>query len=450
MNRIQVFARYGQLAGTALAITGLALVAFQGCAPAGPMGNENTNGNPNSNSNQNANENVNDNGTVAERAFVGAATCQACHAGAHSDWVQTGHAGAFETLRGIGQHTNAACVGCHTVGFGETDGFVDEAITPDLVGVQCENCHGAAGAHARNPGDLSLRPVVMGALQSAAICGVCHTDAHHPTYDEWSLSRHSMALATLQGNSHASDDCLQCHSQDYRWAVEKGLTDIPTLTSATLSIECATCHAPHGNVSQAAQLRQPIANLCGQCHTQEEAMIGGSPHHPQFEMLTGVGAYDEAGVELSVTHAHTSLTGGGGQACAQCHVVQHSFDDPNEGNPNVTGHTFNPFDETITTHQAAEYTGCLICHTEASASAARTSVQSDIEARLAALAPRFDATSDSYIDPATLNEADAALLATAKFDFQFVGADGSRGVHNPSYASALLEAAETIVQQVAP
>jgi hypothetical protein len=167
-------------------------------------------------------------------------------------------------------------------------------------------------------------------------------------------------------------------------------------------------------------------------------------------MLTGTGAFGDDGMALTVTHAHTALTLAGGQACAQCHVITHDFDDPTAGMPNVTGHTFNPFDDMITEHQAAEYTGCLDCHSEAAAGALRIAQQSNVDQRLAALAPRFDSTSDTFIDPATLSEANAALLSAAKFDFSFVGADGSRGVHNPAYANALLDAAEAIVQQVAP
>lgn len=446
MSWFRTISRMGAWAGTSLAMLGFAAMWFQGCTPSPPSGNENTNDNTAGNENQNAN----DNAAPAERAFVGAATCQACHANSHADWGATPHAGAFETLRAIGQHQNAVCVACHTVGFGQTDGFVDEATTPELLGVQCENCHGAAGAHARNPGDASLRPLIDATLMSSVTCGQCHTDAHHPTFDEWQLSRHADAVDTLKSNTHANDSCLECHSQDYRWATETEADNVPTVASAVLSIECSTCHAPHGNAAQPAQLRLPIANLCGQCHTQEEATLGNTPHHPQFEMLTGAGAFDATGDAFTLAHAHTSLTSGGGQACAQCHVVRHEVEEPNEGNPNVTGHTFNPFDESIVTHQAAQYTGCTICHTAEAAGALREATQTSISARLAALAPRFDSTSDSYIDPATLSETDAALLQAALFDYQFVNADGSEGVHNPAYADAALDAAEAIVQQVAP
>lgn len=377
--------------------------------------------------------------------FVGAATCLACHADTHANWTETAHATALESLEAIGQGENGACLGCHTVGF-DDGGFVSRAVTPDLAGVQCENCHGAGADHAAAPGDLTLRPAID---LSSSVCGACHTDAHHPTFDEWQLSKHAVALDGLRANAFAQDQCLECHSADFRYAIEQQeageAVEVPTLATAALSIECATCHTPHGGVPQDHQLRLPIANLCGECHTQEEAILGDSPHHPQIEMLTGTGAFQMDGAGLELTHVHSSLAAAGGEACAQCHVVRHEVEEPDDGNPNVTGHTFNPFDESITTHQAAQYTGCLDCHTDTVADGLRTALQSDLAARLDALAPVFDAMSASFIDPETLGEGDQVLLSTAKFNYQFVDADGSRGVHNPTLARGALDVAEEII-----
>ena len=392
------------------------------------------------NGNTNDNTNTNDNGTT-ERTFAGAATCSACHSDKHGDWSATAHATALDTLDAIGQAGNAECLPCHTVGF-EDGGFISAEETPEFAGVQCENCHGSGLEHASNPSDESLRPTVN---LASTVCGQCHTDAHHPTFDEWQLSKHGNALAGLRTSSHAGDSCLECHSQDYRYAIEEGETP-PTIDTAVLSLECSTCHSPHGGVAQDHQLRQPVADLCGECHTQEEATLGDSPHHPQFEMITGTGAFDADGAALEQSGPHTGLFASGGAACAQCHVVQHEVEEPDEGNPNVTGHTFNPFDEEITSHQADAYTGCLMCHgTAEAAEGKRTSVQADISGRLEALAVYFDSTNASYIDSTTLSEADQARLSAAAFNYSFVNADGSRGVHNVTYAEALLTIAEEIV-----
>ncbi len=410
--------------------------------------------NDNANDNAGTVDNANDNASTTPKAYVGAAVCLPCHADKHANWTATAHADALEALRGIGQEANAGCIGCHTVAFGETDGYVDEATTPDLAGVQCENCHGPAGAHSRDPGDLASRPVVD---LAATVCGACHTDAHHPTMDEWELSAHATALEGLRSSSHAGDGCLGCHSQDYRYAIELqeagDEVDVPTVETAQLSLECATCHASHGGVDQAHQLRLPIVDLCGQCHTQgEDAFPGGSPHHPQLEMATGVGAFDADNAALTVAFSpHASLFDASGQACAQCHVAAHEVEEPNEGAPNVTGHTFNPFDESIEEHQAEQYTGCIDCHTDAdTADSKRTSVQAEIQAELDRLGAYFDSENALYIDPTTLSEADQARLATAKFNRDFVSADGSTGVHNALYARAALAITSDIVAELAP
>ncbi len=396
--------------------------------------------------------------------FVGAETCLACHADDHANWSNTGHAGALETLEAIGQGENASCLGCHTVGFGEDGGFVDRATTNALVGVQCENCHGSGRDHvdnaiaARDEGatfDESLKPVVN---LSAQMCGTCHTDAHHPTFDEWKLSKHSTALEGLRSNPFANDSCLECHSQDFRYqtelATETGdLSNIPTLDSALFSIECVSCHAPHGGVAQNHQLRMPVADLCGECHTQEEATLGSTPHHPQIEMVTGTGGFAADGTSLVQAGPHSSLFASDGEACAQCHVVTHDVDEPNDGNPNITGHTFNPFDEDITTispeHQAEQFGGCLICHTAEGAQERFDRVQTDIAAKLDALSPFFDADNPSFIDKNTLTIEDQLRYETAQFNFKYVEADGSQGVHNASYARALLDIAETILNDLA-
>jgi predicted CXXCH cytochrome family protein len=380
------------------------------------------------------------------KAFVGAGTCQQCHADSHETWAETAHAGALETLEAIGQGENAECLPCHVVGFGETDGFVDRATTDELAGVQCENCHGPGGEHARDPSDEAKRPTIN---FSSSNCGECHTDAHHPTFDEWEQSRHAGALATLKGNDHANDSCLVCHSQDFRYAMEQG-TETPTLDSAEFAIECSTCHSPHGGTEQVAQLRQPIGMLCGECHTQgEDTLPGDTPHHPQLEMLKGEGARTDAGDPLVQAGPHSGLVDG--DACARCHVVMIEVEDPNEGSPNATGHTFNPFDDSITAFQPSEkFAGCNPCHDAAGAQQRIDAVQPEVETRLALLAPFFDSASATFISTNGLSDDQKSLLAVAKFNYQYVDADGSRGVHNPTNASAALEVAEKIVDDLMP
>ena len=121
-------------------------------------------------------------------AYAGSNACAECHGSILSTEINTPHAQAFQALQQIGQATNAACLACHTVGYGLPTGFRSAAATPQLEGVQCENCHGPAANHAANYIDPTVRPRVE---LAATVCGGCHTGSQQPTYDEWTTSAHS-------------------------------------------------------------------------------------------------------------------------------------------------------------------------------------------------------------------------------------------------------------------
>ena len=117
--------------------------------------------------------------------YQGAGVCSDCHVERHAEWSETRHADAFQTLRKIGQQENPQCVVCHTVGAMAPGGFVSEAVTPEFINVQCENCHGPAGNHVASGDPPSVFPIKT---RSPMLCGGCHNGFHHPTYDEWTSS----------------------------------------------------------------------------------------------------------------------------------------------------------------------------------------------------------------------------------------------------------------------
>jgi hypothetical protein len=100
--------------------------------------------------------------SAAEHAYVGTKDCKKCHLKEYKSWAETKMAKSFEQLRadvaaeaktkaGLDPKKDytkdAACLGCHTNGYGKKGGFVDEASTADQVGVGCEMCHGAGGTY---------------------------------------------------------------------------------------------------------------------------------------------------------------------------------------------------------------------------------------------------------------------------------------------------------------
>jgi hypothetical protein len=111
--------------------------------------------------------------------FAGERTCKTCHAAQHKKWFASQHAIAYEDLESVNKAFDPACIECHTVGFGKPGGFVDMSMTPHLLNVQCENCHGAAKEHAESMGK---KPVGNHTWSKEQICGQCHVQKHSPSF----------------------------------------------------------------------------------------------------------------------------------------------------------------------------------------------------------------------------------------------------------------------------
>ena len=314
-------------------------------------------------------------------SYLGASACAVCHNGGSggdqfATWENSEHAHAMEALTGIGQGDNAACVGCHTVGAkglnadaALNNGGYDETAVARLQGVQCENCHGPGSEHPANFETVAW-------TMDAAVCGDCHNDAHHPTYDEWQSSGHSAVVTGPAGSS----SCGKCHNgllaKDYLDDPENysNPSEAPTeLVPQT----CAVCHDPHGNdnpymLRNASVIDVVLPNavlveaagagrLCMSCHngrrtqTDVEGMIfNGSrffgPHRSiQGDMLAGVNAYERINDDFEFATSRHILVE---DACVTCHTHAHEGD-PQNGIPNFTGHDFRPTVE-----------ACAPCHGE--------------------------------------------------------------------------------------
>lgn len=85
--------------------------------------------------------------TASADAYAGEAKCQGCHPTSHKVNHTAAHTHAYETLVHKNSEYDPECLRCHTVGYGAKDGFVNRQKTPQLAGVQCENCHGRGQAH---------------------------------------------------------------------------------------------------------------------------------------------------------------------------------------------------------------------------------------------------------------------------------------------------------------
>ncbi len=189
--------------------------------------------------------------------YAGAATCAECHSEVLNTVVHTAHFGAFTNLA-FADQTNRSCLPCHTVGYQLPSGFTGLSATPQLAGVQCENCHGPAANHAANPIDPTAIPRVEVA---ATLCGGCHNAQfvpasaatnHPPYYEEWNASPHQSVLADLKadfagsaGSNFFIPTCGRCHSGTVREAFLENTLLPDAQEASAVGIACATCHDPH-------------------------------------------------------------------------------------------------------------------------------------------------------------------------------------------------------------
>ena len=99
----------------------------------------------------------------AENAYVGAKKCKACHLNEFKSWSETKMANAFELLKpgvacrgqdeGEARSGEGLHEGCELPSSATRPATASPAAssifatTPDLVGVQCEMCHGPGGTY---------------------------------------------------------------------------------------------------------------------------------------------------------------------------------------------------------------------------------------------------------------------------------------------------------------
>lgn len=116
---------------------------------------------------------VNATGIYSEQSasYVGLTKCATCHSAIQDTWQNTRHAKAIESLKKSGQENLPACVKCHVTGYEKDGGFIDNELTPEMAGVQCEVCHGPGSDHVASP--MAKKMVKE---PGTALCRQCHTE----------------------------------------------------------------------------------------------------------------------------------------------------------------------------------------------------------------------------------------------------------------------------------
>ena len=121
-------------------------------------------------------------------SYVGGSQCETCHGDIAKTWQGSRHAHAMDSLKKSKQENLPACVKCHVTGFEQDGGFIDAELTPEMAGVQCEECHGPGSAHVSNPAEKPVGAKAPG----VDLCRKCHTVKQDPgfSYEKKSAEVH--------------------------------------------------------------------------------------------------------------------------------------------------------------------------------------------------------------------------------------------------------------------
>jgi hypothetical protein len=389
-------------------------------------------------------------------------TCAFCHnntGGAppvYNDWIYTKHGIAQDSMNL--PYYGYDCLQCHNTGWDRSivnygaDEYVDSidgggyTITdPDnfarVKNVGCETCHDPLGTSSRTLSGDHWNVTVNVPDYSSENCGRCHTDSHHPTYEEWETSKHA-SFPSFIGNwtdRSAMGGCYRCHhAQDFVAYLDDPNYDPYTFEpdGDLQNITCVACHDPHSNQNE-GQLRLPITGshvICDECHTveTEEVNIYETPHHATSECLSGTAnfGYQYPGETYS-NSPHTFVAT---ERCINCHVNNVGVGDFGY----ATGHSFNP------RFQACADAGCHgedfysepgIDTTNVDSYFNLEFVQTTTDSLLAVLEAKL-----AIVDPNLAHDSAYGFdYNAALYNYEAALSEGSRGVHNTSLTHKLLE-----------
>jgi len=176
--------------------------------------------------------------------FVGSDSCKECHPHAFKIWNKSAHADATSTLENLkhpsGRQYDPECMKCHTTGFEHPGGFNDPIANlanwppaekqkgsavalkkhnDALRHVGCENCHGPASEHVKNPKDKTwyslmnpFKPTPAERVLEDALIANPKNPVALPAWQKAAAPR----LRALE------QTCMKCHDQenDVIWGQE--------------------------------------------------------------------------------------------------------------------------------------------------------------------------------------------------------------------------------------
>jgi predicted CXXCH cytochrome family protein len=240
--------------------------------------------------------------------------------------------------------TGPLCDGCHSVNYDAKSKTVTE------WNVGCEKCHGAGEAHARKPArDNVFNPARFDYVHASDTCIQCHSqgqpksnpiedkyydwpvgfDVGKNLADYWKLEEHRLGETTFTHFPDGTGHKNRMQGNDF----------VESLMYAR-GVTCFSCHDPHGS-ENVAMVRKPGNALCLDCH----------------------GPNAQAGPHASSIEAHTHHKADSpGNECIACHMpkIEQTIADQN-----VRSHTFH-FVTPGDTEALKIPNACNLCHADKS------------------------------------------------------------------------------------
>lgn len=321
-------------------------------------------------------------------------------------------------------------------------------------------------------------------------CGLCHEGSRHGSFEEWAESTHATYALTEDDDGTivvgppGEANCVRCHNGKYFVSVTIEGGDppaedfTPEQMTDDMHITCATCHDPHNGqyeaqlrISAAETVTLPIdetqainggrGNICITCHNGRRSANDfnnyitnpgsrfGFHGNSQANMLFAIGGVEFEGYEYAKKHPHETWNE---NSCVTCHMYRRDYIDSD--NPALWGHNFEP-----------RFERCITCHTNYTIDQEAEFwtwvdewVAAEVTPRLAAFVAAWPAEWKDVTDPESPNlrfkesaegAGDGPVVGDPTGDeyrrclwnYRFVEAEVSRGVHNPTYTVELLDSA---------
>ena len=240
--------------------------------------------------------------------------------------------------------TGPLCDGCHSVNYD----IQTETVTEWNVG--CEKCHGPGSEHVQRPSRSNVvNPARLDYVHASDTCIQCHSqgrppknpingkyydwpvgfDAGRNPQDFWELEEHKLAETSF---THFADGTAHKNRMQGN--------DFVTSVMYTRGVTCFSCHDVHGTGND-ADLLKPAGVLCLECHGPS------SPNGPRAATIE--------------QHTHHKA-GSAGNECIACHMPQI---EQTIADVNVRSHTFR-FITPAMTEQFKIPNPCTTCHKDKS------------------------------------------------------------------------------------